>query len=85
MEVKIEVVEYNPENGFNFNWKEGYELEVKVVDGCSVISANQEGLISLARILLTLSQDTVPVQYHVHLDEFNSLNDGSNELIIQKK
>lgn len=49
-----------------------------------MITANKPGLISLAKQLLTLAQDKVPSGYHLHFDEFNSLEEKSYELIIQK-
>lgn len=48
------------------------------------MEANREGLISLARHILLLAQDDVPNGSHFHLDEFNSLENGSLELIISK-
>lgn len=49
-----------------------------------VISANREGLISLANHLLNLAQTDVPCGTHIHLDENNSLEDGSQSIIIEK-
>ena len=45
-------------------------------------SANREGLISLANILVDLAKEGPGA--HVHLDENNSLEDGSAELIIER-
>ena len=53
--------------------------------GSVVVTANKAGLLSLAKQLLFLAQDEVPMGYHFHLDETNSLEQGSLELIIQKK
>ena len=50
--------------------------------GETVIKANREGLISLAKILLTLAQENVPSGAHVHMDAFNFLEEGSQELIL---
>ena len=63
-------------------WENGFEISVKNVNGAVVLSANREGLVSLANILLTLSQEKTGD--HIHLDESNSLEDGSCELIIEK-
>ena len=49
----------------------------------SVINANKEGLLSLANILTALSHETASGA-HIHLDQYNSLEDGSTELIIAK-
>ena len=39
---------------------------------------------SLARHLLVLAQEEAPSGSHIHLDSFNSLEDGSVELILDK-
>lgn len=46
------------------------------------ISANREGMISLANIMLDLAEGLPGA--HLHLDESNSLEDGSCELIIER-
>ena len=45
-----------------------------------IISANKEGLLSLAKQLTTLAE-AVPGN-HIHYDEYNSLEEGSAEMII---
>jgi len=52
--------------------------------GETVIKANREGLISLAKILLTLAQENVPSGSHIHLDEYSFLESGSSEMIITR-
>ena len=84
MEIKITVPEYSGE-GLSFEWEYGFEIETKIIEGEFIISANKAGLISLARQMLALAQDGVPENYHLHLDEYNSLEPGSTELVIQKK
>ena len=63
-------------------WEEGFAIRVRAGDGAAVISANREGLISLANILTALAEE--PPGSHVHLDASNSLEDGSAELIIER-
>ena len=83
--MNISVPIYNKNNGFKFEWENGFRLECEY-DGYNtlIIKANSEGLISLARHLLEMSQVDVPSGTHIHLDESNSLTDGSNEIIIEK-
>ena len=65
------------------DWLDGFTIEVRIDDGkTAVISANREGLLSLAMQLTALA-DQVPGS-HIHYDEYNSLEDGSSELIIEK-
>ena len=84
MKKEIELIEYNEKKGIQFEWDKGFSIRTDVNGGEIVISANSEGLTSLARHLLTLAQSAVPVGSHVHLDEYNSLEDGSVDLMIEK-
>ncbi len=67
-----------------FNWEPGFSIETQVIDSKITLKLNKEGLISLARILNNLASDEIPYNYHLHLDDSNSLEDGSNEIIIEK-
>ncbi len=84
MEVKLEIPKYSIETGFKSEWEFGFEIEIKSIEGAINLIANKEGLISLAKQLLTLAEDEVPRGYHLHFDENNSLEEGSLELIIKK-
>jgi len=64
------------------HWENGFEIRVALERDTAVISANREGLLSLAGILTTLANG-LPGD-HVHLDRFNALNDDSAALIIEK-
>ena len=66
----------------NLNWEPDSEITVQTNNGEIVISANKPGLLSLAHHLTTLANGT-PGD-HIHLDEHNSLEEGSTELIIEK-
>ena len=63
-------------------WKDGYTINVRVDENSVLICANKEGLLSLASQLEALASEDVGS--HCHYDEFNSLEDGSSELIIEK-
>lgn len=73
------------ENGFSFVWEEGFSIKCTINNSSVCIEANREGLVSLARHILELAQENVPDFEHIHLDEYNSLEDNSAELIIVKK
>jgi len=66
-----------------FKWEEGFEIAVDVQGGEVVLSANEAGLRSLANHLISLADDK-SCGAHFHLDENNSLEQGSAELIVQK-
>ena len=67
----------------NIEWVDGFEIRVKIDHDAVVISANKEGMLSLAKQLTALAE-AVPGQ-HIHYDEHNSLEDGSAELIIARE
>jgi len=63
-------------------WKDGFAIAVRTDGRETVISANREGMLSLARIFAALAEGR-PGD-HVHLDSGNSLEDGSAELIVER-
>lgn len=63
-------------------WEGAFEIRAAARDGEVTISANREGMLSLANILCDLAEGR-PGD-HVHLDEHNSLEDGSCELVIER-
>ncbi len=65
-----------------FYWEDGFEIAVRIEDGQVVVSANREGLRSLAGQLTTLAESDPGA--HIHLDQYNSLEDGSVELVIER-
>lgn len=66
----------------DIEWVDGFEIKAAAGNGEIVLSANREGLLSLARHLTALA-DGMPGD-HIHYDEHNSLEEGSAELIIVK-
>jgi len=66
-----------------FNWEDGFTIATKIENNAIVISANAAGLRSLANHLMALA-DEESTQSHFHLDEYNSLEDNSVELIVEK-
>ena len=64
-------------------WMDGFVIRVSIDDGEAVISANREGLLSLAGQLTELAEE-MPGS-HIHYDEYNSLEDGSAKLVIERK
>lgn len=67
----------------DIEWVDGFEIRVKVDHDAVVIAANKEGLLSLAKQLTALAE-AAPGQ-HIHYDEYNSLEDGSTEMIIVRE
>jgi 8-oxo-dGTP diphosphatase len=65
-----------------FQWIDGFAISVRSENGEVLISANREGLLSLARHLTVLAEESPGS--HFHLDADNSLEEGSAELIVEK-
>ncbi|MCR5181867.1 MAG: hypothetical protein K6D56_02480 [Clostridia bacterium] len=63
-------------------WIDGSVIRVNKDNNEVVISANREGLLSLAGQLAALAEGA-PGD-HIHYDENNSLEEGSAELIIER-
>ena len=61
-------------------WVDGFEIKAATENGEIVISANREGMLSLAKQLTALA-DGVPGD-HIHYDEYNYLEEGSTGMII---
>ncbi|MCR4707674.1 MAG: hypothetical protein K5746_06975 [Clostridiales bacterium] len=64
------------------SWEEDFAIRVKSVRGVVVVSANREGLLSLARQFAALAE-AAPGS-HIHYDEYNSLEEGSTEIIVER-
>ena len=64
------------------NWRDGFSIRVNTDGNTVTLAANREGLLSLADILKSLAEEKPGS--HVHLDEYNSLEDGSVELIAER-
>lgn len=84
MDLKISIPPYSKETGIHLHWEEGFTINTFAGDGNIRISGNKEGLRSLANHLLNLSQENVPSGTHIHLDELNSLEENSVELILER-
>lgn len=63
-------------------WVEGFRISVNTHHDGVTISANKEGLLSLAVQLKALAEGR-PGD-HIHYDAYNSLEDGSSEMIIER-
>lgn len=85
MKQEVEIIKYDSNKGLQLSWENNFSIEVKSEGREVLIVANNEGLISLAKHLLTLAQEEVLQGTHIHLDQYNSLEDGSIDLIIEKR
>ena len=82
LKIEIDVPDYS--NGLRMEWEDDWVISSKIDDETVIITANRPGLVSLARLLLTLADEQVPSGNHWHLDTYCGLEEGSCELIIEK-
>ena len=66
----------------DFKWEDGFKIAVKSDGQQVVVSANREGLLSLANHLKALAEESPGS--HFHLDEDNSLEEDSAELVVER-
>ena len=71
------------EENMKISWTDGSWISVSTRGREVTISANREGLLSLAGQLTALAEGE-PGD-HIHYDEGNSLEEGSLELIIERR
>lgn len=84
MRYLIDVPEYRPETGVRTEWDEGAEISVRTEDNGVLIVANVPGLRSLARHMLVLAQDEIPLGNHIHMDDWNGLSSGSISITVER-
>ena len=65
----------------NIDWEDGFSISVRFETDEVTLSANRAGLLSLARQLTALANEEPGS--HIHYDTYNSLEDGSKELIVE--
>jgi len=82
--VNISIPAYEESGSLFFKWDDAFKISVNHSTGEVCVSANSAGLISLARHLLTLAQESVPTGSHLHLTDGVELEEGSGDLIIEK-
>ncbi|MBQ8957908.1 MAG: hypothetical protein IJ057_05335 [Bacteroidales bacterium] len=66
-----------------FKWENSFAIATRIENGAIVVSANAAGVRSLANRFLALADEGARGA-HFHLDEFNSLEEDSTELIVEK-
>lgn len=84
MQILLNIPDYSPATGIVLDWQDDFQIKVNASDGSVLIQANADGLVSLANHLLNLAQPAAPPGVHIHLDQYNSLEDGSPDLVIEK-
>ena len=66
----------------DINWEDGFRISVRCDGGAITLSANKEGMLSLANHLIALAGESPGA--HIHYDEYNSLEENLMELIFER-
>lgn len=66
----------------DIKWQDGFKIKACYHNDEITLSANREGLLSLAEQLIALANESPGS--HIHYDEHNSLEDNSVPLIIER-
>ena len=71
MKVELDISDYDKNIGFKSDWHGDFTIDSKINDGVIHIRANKDGLISLAKQMLAMANDTVPIHTHLHYDDYS--------------
>ena len=83
--VEIEVPYLESGNAILTSWEDNYRLKTSFSFGEFSLRGNREGLITLARHLLTLALNDVGLGAHIHYaDYLDSLEEGDVPFVIAK-
>ena len=85
MEMKIEVEDYNSEDGLTMSFTGGGAVKITGDENCYSIRGNRVGFEDLATALLTLAHNegVAPSFCHIHVDEHPMLAKGSSSIVVQ--
>jgi len=84
MQRFIEIGEKSTDGSFRLVWEDGYEIHSAIQGDEIIIKANRQGLRTLASHLMALAEEDVSSGYHIHLDDLNSLEDGSYGIVLER-
>lgn len=84
MKLVIEIPEYDNES-LDIFWEEKSKFSLSIDENTIILSANKNGMISIAKQLLYFAENNLPEGSHVHYSPFFCKNIKSNfELIISE-
>ena len=85
MNIVVNIPDYDG-NGLDVIWSDDSKFKIDLGHNEVVISANQAGLISVAKQLLYMAYSDISDGSHVHYDSFfTKMSPEDIELVIEKK
>ncbi|MGG1554731.1 Imm32 family immunity protein [Paenibacillus ferrarius] len=85
MKLEIDIPEYDPAKGLKVIWENNFEIKAIKMGDDFVIEANKEGLISLAKQMLSIAYNDLFSGFHIHYEESTCLEKGSASFVIELK
>lgn len=85
MKVEIEIPEYDAIKGLKIVWEKNFEIRTINMGNDFIIEANKEGLISLAKQMLSIAYNDLFSGFHIHYEEATCLDKGSASFVIELK
>ena len=85
MKIVVDIPDYDG-NGIDVIWSDDSKFKIELGNNEVIISANQAGLISVAKQLLYMAYSDLNEGAHVHFDSFfTKMNPDDIELVIERK
>ncbi len=85
MTINVNIPDYDG-NGLDIIWEDNSKYAINIEQNNVVISANKQGLISLAKQMLYMAYNDLPKGSHVHYDSFfTKMELEIIELVIEKE
>ena len=84
MKVALDIPEYDG-NALDVIWNDNARYTLDVDYDSVILSANREGLISLAKQMIYFAYNELPEGSHIHFDSFFTKTDQTFHLVVEKK
>lgn len=69
MNVKLSIPDYDG-NAMDVIWEKGAEYSISIDENGVILTANKQGMLSLAKQMIYMAYNNLPDGSHVHLDSF---------------
>lgn len=84
MTVVLELPDYDG-NALDVIWEDNASYTAEVFENDILIKANRQGLISMAKQMLYMAYNDLPLGSHIHYNKFFTKTESKYDLIIEKE
>ena len=81
MHIELSIPNYDG-NAIDVIWEKSAHYSIQTYENQVVLSANKDGLISIAKQMLYMAYNNLPYGSHVHLDSFFTKSENIEENLI---